>query len=65
MVSLCKLTRTSSDAKSAVKYTESGSVLVTAHTFEEPAGLREIGNVAVEVVVSDTGCGIPRTLPNI
>jgi len=44
----------------AVKYTQQGSVSVTAHTFEEPDGLRALGNVAVEIVVSDTGCGIQR-----
>jgi signal transduction histidine kinase len=46
----------------AVKYTTEGSVSVTAHTFEEPDGLRPLGNVAVEIVVSDTGCGIHREL---
>lgn len=33
---------------------------MAAHTFEEPDGLRAVGNVAVEIVVSDTGCGIQR-----
>ena len=28
------------------------------HAFEEPAGLRDAHNVAVEIIVSDTGCGI-------
>ncbi|KAG8809948.1 Light-sensor Protein kinase, partial [Serendipita sp. 399] len=50
----------------AVKYTRSGSITVTAHTFEEPEGLRPVGNVAVEIVVSDTGCGIqPEKLESI
>lgn len=26
--------------------------------FDEPDGLRNAGNVAVEIIVSDTGCGI-------
>ncbi|KIM30117.1 hypothetical protein M408DRAFT_15706 [Serendipita vermifera MAFF 305830] len=50
----------------AVKYTQQGSVSVTAHTFEEPDGLRALGNVAVEIIVSDTGCGIqPEKLESI
>lgn len=36
-----------------------GAVTVTAHVFDEPDGLRAEGHVAVEIVVSDTGCGIP------
>lgn len=43
----------------AVKYTAHGSVAVTAHVFDEPDGLRAEGHVAIEIVVSDTGCGIP------
>jgi len=43
----------------AVKYTTRGSVTVTAHVFNEPDGLRAEGHVAIEIVVSDTGCGIP------
>lgn len=43
----------------AVKYTVQGSVTVTAHVFDEPDGLRAEGHVAIEIVVSDTGCGIP------
>lgn len=43
----------------AVKYTVQGSVTVTAHVFNEPDGLRAEGHVAIEIVVSDTGCGIP------
>jgi signal transduction histidine kinase len=46
----------------AVKYTQEGSVSVTAHTFEEPEGLRAAGSVAVEIVISDTGIGIQRQL---
>jgi len=43
----------------AVKYTARGSVTVTAHVFDEPDGLRAEGHVAIEIVVCDTGCGIP------
>ncbi|CAL1713504.1 unnamed protein product [Somion occarium] len=43
----------------AVKYTTTGGVKVECHAFEEPAGLRDPTNVAVEIVVEDTGCGIP------
>lgn len=32
---------------------------MTAHVFDEPDGLRAEGHVAIEIVVSDTGCGIP------
>ena len=34
-------------------------ISVTCRYFEEPTGLRHGGDVAVEIVVSDTGCGIP------
>ena len=44
--------------ESSVKYTESGKVTVECHAFDEPAGLRDSGGVAVEIVVADTGCGI-------
>ncbi|GBE85224.1 histidine kinase [Sparassis crispa] len=43
----------------ALKYTTHGSISVECHVFEEPVGLRSDDNVAVEIVVSDTGCGIP------
>ncbi len=43
----------------AVKYTARGSVAVSAYVFDEPDGLRAEGHVAIEIVVSDTGCGIP------
>ncbi|KAH9950617.1 hypothetical protein B0H21DRAFT_686389 [Amylocystis lapponica] len=39
----------------ALKYTAQGSILIECHAFEETAGP---DNVAVEIVVSDTGCGI-------
>ncbi len=43
----------------ALKYTAQGSILVSCRHFEEPMGLRDTGDIAVEVVVADTGCGIP------
>ena len=45
--------------RTAVKYTDSGKIVVECHTFDEPDDLRSPGTVAVEIVVSDTGCGIP------
>ncbi|EIW81252.1 hypothetical protein CONPUDRAFT_104552 [Coniophora puteana RWD-64-598 SS2] len=43
----------------ALKYTSKGSVSVHCRTFEEPQGLRRSSQTAVEIVVADTGCGIP------
>ncbi|KAH9922613.1 uncharacterized protein B0H18DRAFT_1017063 [Fomitopsis serialis] len=42
----------------ALKYTERGGISLECHAFEEPAGLRDSHNVAVEIIVSDTGHGI-------
>ena len=43
----------------SVKYTFSGAVKVKCFAYEEPAGLRDSsGDIAVEIVVEDTGCGI-------
>lgn len=42
-----------------VKYTREGSIAVRCRAFEEPVGLRNRDNLAIEIVVSDTGCGIP------
>ncbi|CAE7222203.1 unnamed protein product [Rhizoctonia solani] len=42
----------------AVKYTESGQINVECRRFKEPIGLRDSKEVAVEIVVADTGCGI-------
>ncbi|KAL5524537.1 hypothetical protein ACEPAF_9677 [Sanghuangporus sanghuang] len=50
----------------AVKYTTEGKVSVSCHKFEEPRGLRDSKEVAVEIIVGDTGCGIESTkLANI
>ncbi|KLO05580.1 hypothetical protein SCHPADRAFT_946794 [Schizopora paradoxa] len=50
----------------AVKYTEKGSVTVSCQKFQEPRGLRNSREVAVEIVVADTGCGIePSELESI
>ncbi|KAI0823185.1 hypothetical protein BC628DRAFT_1411740 [Trametes gibbosa] len=43
----------------ALKYTTRGSISVICKAFEEPNGLRDSGDLAVEIVVADTGCGIP------
>ncbi|KAI0683048.1 hypothetical protein C8Q76DRAFT_804212 [Earliella scabrosa] len=43
----------------ALKYTMQGYISVTCESYEEPTGLRDTGDIAVEIVVSDTGCGIP------
>ncbi|KAI0671080.1 hypothetical protein C8Q78DRAFT_1079021 [Trametes maxima] len=43
----------------ALKYTSQGSITVLCKAFEEPTGLRDSGDLAVEIVVADTGCGIP------
>ncbi|EIN12484.1 hypothetical protein PUNSTDRAFT_118301 [Punctularia strigosozonata HHB-11173 SS5] len=43
----------------AVKYTDEGGVIVECRTYDETEGLREPSHeVAVEIVVSDTGRGI-------
>ncbi|KAG8886222.1 Light-sensor Protein kinase [Tulasnella sp. 331] len=50
----------------AVKFTDSGSVTVECQPFNEPDGLRDshttatTREVAVEIIVSDTGCGMPN-----
>ncbi|KIJ60294.1 hypothetical protein HYDPIDRAFT_99027 [Hydnomerulius pinastri MD-312] len=43
----------------ALKYTTKGKVSVQCCIFDEPEGLRDPSQTAVEIVVSDTGCGIP------
>ncbi|KAG8767835.1 Light-sensor Protein kinase [Ceratobasidium sp. 428] len=45
----------------AVKYTETGQITVECRRFKEPVGLRDSKEVAVEIVVADTGCGISTT----
>lgn len=42
-----------------VKYSSEGKITVECKAFEEPEGLRREGSIAVEIVVADTGCGIP------
>lgn len=41
-----------------VKFTSEGTITVSCHRFKEPRGLRSTKEVAVEIVVGDTGCGI-------
>ena len=49
-----------------VKYSSEGKITVECKAFEEPEGLRREGSIAVEIVVSDTGCGIsPAKLESI
>ncbi|KAI0248306.1 hypothetical protein BJV78DRAFT_1131762 [Lactifluus subvellereus] len=43
----------------ALKYTQRGSITVSCRVFDKPEGLRDAKQVAVELVVRDTGCGIP------
>ena len=42
-----------------MKYTTQGEIIVVARHFDEPTGLRNSGDIAIEIVVSDSGCGIP------
>jgi len=41
-----------------VKYTDHGSVTIQCRLFNEAHGLRDDAQVAVEIVVADTGPGI-------
>ncbi|KAJ3881750.1 hypothetical protein F5051DRAFT_473715 [Lentinula edodes] len=43
----------------ALKYTMEGQIAVRCVPFGEPEGLREPTSTAMEIVVADTGCGIP------
>ncbi|CDO69279.1 hypothetical protein BN946_scf185042.g181 [Trametes cinnabarina] len=43
----------------ALKYTSRGEISVICRAFDEPTGLRDGGDLAVEIVVADTGVGIP------
>ncbi|KAF7314265.1 ATP-binding cassette transporter [Mycena kentingensis (nom. inval.)] len=45
----------------ALKYTESGIITVGCKPFDEPEGLRGPAQTVVEILVTDTGCGIPPT----
>ncbi|KAF9534531.1 hypothetical protein CPB83DRAFT_844387 [Crepidotus variabilis] len=42
----------------ALKYTAEGSITVSCTNFSEPEGLRRNNQIAVEILVADTGCGI-------
>jgi len=44
-----------------VKYTQRGTITVSCRAFNEPEGLRNSKQVAVEIVVGDTGSGIPES----
>ena len=41
-----------------VKYTSEGEISVQCRAFEEPLGVQASDNIAIELVVADTGCGI-------
>ncbi|KAF7322650.1 ATP-binding cassette transporter [Mycena chlorophos] len=43
----------------SLKYTTEGSITVGCTPYDEPEGLRSPNQTAVEIVVADTGCGIP------
>ncbi|KAF9534532.1 hypothetical protein CPB83DRAFT_756080 [Crepidotus variabilis] len=42
----------------SLKYTTEGSITVSCTSFNEPEGLRNPNQIAVEILVADTGCGI-------
>jgi len=42
-----------------VKYTQRGTITVSCRAFNEPEGLKNSKQIAVEIIVGDTGCGIP------
>jgi signal transduction histidine kinase len=44
-----------------VKYSKKGTIIVECRAFGEPEGLRDSESVAVEIVISDNGCGISRS----
>jgi len=44
-----------------VKYTQRGSITVSCRAFNQPEGLRNTKQVTVEIIVGDTGCGIPAS----
>ena len=49
-----------------MKYTQRGTITVSCRMFNEPEGLRNSKQIAVEVIIGDTGCGIPASkLENI
>ena len=44
-----------------MKYTQRGTITVSCRAFNEPEGLINSKQIAVEIIVSDTGCGIPAS----
>ncbi len=44
-----------------MKYTQRGSITVSCRAFNQPEGLRNTKQVTVEIIVGDTGCGIPAS----
>ena len=43
-----------------MKYTDTGGISVECRSFGEPEDAQSPDTVAVEIIVSDTGCGILR-----
>jgi hypothetical protein len=49
-----------------VKYTQRGTITVSCRALNEQEGVQNSKQVSVEIIVDDTGCGIPaRKLENI
>ena len=44
-----------------MKYTQRGTITVSCRAFSKPEGLRNSKQIAVEIIVDDTGCGIPAS----
>lgn len=42
-----------------MKYTQQGTITVSCRTFNEREDIRNSKRVSVEIIVGDTGCGIP------
>ena len=42
-----------------VKYTQRGTIAVSCHALNEPEGPRNPKQITVQIIVGDTGCGIP------
>ena len=42
-----------------MKYTQQGTITVSCRAFNEPERLRNLKQIAVKIIVGDTGCDIP------
>ena len=45
-------------SSSPVKFTREGIITVSCHQYQEPIGLRGDEQMAFDITVDDTGCGI-------